>query len=123
MDRIEKIDIDDFMSMFVAVSFLQEQRFFNIESVKNYLQTFYQVDDDMVSQINKIAIKMEEAKMLEKVPNYNSLYKISKRIPFKEIVFSNQEYLPGMVNFFYSFNNFSIPNVKLISEQNDGLKK
>ncbi len=123
MDRIERIDIDNFMSMFVAVSFLQEQRFFNIESVKNYLQTFYQIDDDMVDQINKIAIKMEEAKMLEKVPNYDSLYKISKRIPFKEIVFSNQEYLPEMVNFFYNFNNFPISNVKFISEQNDVIKK
>ncbi len=123
MDRIEKIGVDDFLSMYVAVSFLQEQRFFNIESLKNYLQTFYQIDDEVINQINEIALKMEDTKMIEQVPNYDSLYKISKNIPFKEIVFGNQEYLPEMVNFFYSFNNCSIPKVKLISEQSDVLKK
>ncbi len=113
------INVEDFMSMYVAVSFLQEQRYFNVESIKNYLQTFYQIDENTVKQINDIAEKMVEARMIEKVPNYDCLYKINKKIPFKEIVFAHYDQLPEMVNFFFSFNNCSIPNVKLMSEQSD----
>lgn len=113
------INVDDFMSMYVAVSFLQEQRFFNFESIKNYLQTFYETDEKTIQQLDSIVKKMQEAKFIDKVPSYDCLYKISKKIPFKEIIYGNQELLPEMVNFFYSFNNCSIPNVKLISEQND----
>ena len=113
------INIDDFMSMYVAVSFLQEQRFFNIESMKNYLQTFQNTEDNTINKINEVIGKMQKAKMSEQVPNFDSLYKISKKIPFKEIIFDKYEYLDGMINFFYTFNNCSIPNVKLISEQND----
>ena len=113
------INVDDFMSMYVAVSFLQEQRFFNLESIKNYLQTFYEIDENTIKQLDDIAKKMQEAKMIDKVPNYDCLYKISKKIPFKEIIYDKYEHLDGMINFFYSFNNCSIPNVKLMSEQND----
>ncbi len=119
MEKVEKISIDDFMSMFVAVSYLQEQRLFSIDSLKNYLYNFYCVDKDVLKQLDEIIIKMEASNMIAKVANYDGLYRIGNNIPFERIVSSNYEYADGMRNFFYNYNSYSIPNVKLISEQNE----
>ena len=123
MEKVERISIDDFMSMFIAVSFLQEQRIFSIESLKNYLRNFYNVSDETIDELDKIIIKMEEAKMLSKIPNHDSLYRIGKNIPFERIVSSNYEYADGIRDFFYDYISCSIPNVKLISEQSEYTKQ
>ena len=123
MEKIEKISIEDFMSMFIAVGYLQEQRLFNIESLKNYLRIFYAVDDNIVNQIDFIAQKMEEAEMITKVDQYSGLYRISSNIPFERIISSNYEYADGMRNFFYNYINSSIPGVTLISDENETVVK
>ena len=119
MEKIGMINLNDFMSLYAAVSFLQEQRFFNINNIKNYLMTFHGASDDTISEIDSVIMNMEEAKMIESVPNFTNLYKISKKIPFKEIIFSNYDYLPVMMNFFYNVNNSSISNVKLMTSEDD----
>ena len=117
MGKIEKISADDFMDMFAAISYLQEQRIFNADNLKNYIKTFYVVDDDVIKQIDEKIARMVESKMISKVDNHEGLYRIGERIPFQEIIANNYGSADGMVDFFFDFVSFPIPNVQLITDQ------
>ncbi len=106
MEKGVKINIDDFMSLFVAVSFLQEQRLFNIENVKKYLESSLELDQDTLKWVDNSINEMIEAGMISKVPGFDNVLKISKKIPFKEIVYDKYDYLEEMIDFFYEYNNY-----------------
>ncbi len=125
MEKIEKISTNQLMSMFIAVSYLQEQTIFNIESLKNYICAFafYDDNDAVISQIDSIINEMLENKIISKLPNSDNLYRISNRVPFKEIIDTNGEYLDGMTKFFYNYYDCTVSNVKMISEQSEAYTK
>ena len=123
MEIDNTINIDDFMSLFIAVSFLQEQRYFNVFNLKNYLREKCGVTREELEEIDDIIDNMLDAGMINHVVNSHGLFKINKRIPFKEIVFDNQEKLNEMINFFYNFYGYDFTNSKFIDKENINIKK
>ena len=122
--KMEKtIDIDDFMSLFVAVSFLQEQRFFNISNLKNYLIKECGLTEEESNKIDAITNEMIYAGMISPVVKFNGLFKIDKKIPFKEIVFEKHDKLNEMINFFYSYYGYDFEKSKTMDEINTNIKK
>ena len=117
MEKGVDINIDDFMSLFIAISFLQEQRILNIINIKNYLSYALELDDKTLKGIDSSIDKMIEAKMISKVTGFDNIIKISKRIPFKEIVYDKYDYLEDMIELFYEYNNycFGLENNKEMS--------
>ena len=123
MEINNTISIENFMSMFIAVSFLQEQRYFNIFNLKNYLIEKCDITREELEEIDDIIDNMVDAGMINLVVNSKGLFKINKRIPFKEIIFDNQEKLNEMINFFYNFHSYDFTSYKNEDEENISKKK
>ena len=117
------IDIGDFMSLFVAVSFLQEQRYFNIFNLKIYLKEKCGISSEELEEIDDIIDNMVDAGMINLVTNSHGLFKINKKVPFKEIIFDNQEKLNQMINFFYNFYSYDFASIKNKYEENINIRK
>lgn len=111
MEKDVNINIDDFMSLFIAVSFLQEQRIINVENVKHYLELTYNLDKDTLVWYDNSIQEMIDAGMVSRIPGFNNVLKISKKIPFKEIIYDKYDYLKEMIDFFYNYNNYYFENM------------
>ena len=110
MNDEKKITIEDFLYLFVAISYLHEQRYFNIDNLKEYIKKAFEFDNDvslaLFDEINRVIDKMCNEKIVERKANYNYLVKINDNIPYRQIVSRNSDYLNDVTNFLYAFINY-----------------
>lgn len=103
----EKISIDDFIHMFATVSFLQEQRCFNIDNLESYMNIVFKFNNEEEKVINnelrRVINEMINNGYLSKIPNFEYLIKINETIPFMEYITKSFDYLDQMIKFLYNF--------------------
>ncbi len=110
MEEEKKLSLDDFMDLFVTVSYLQEQRYFNLDVLKSFMKVAFKLSDEEAILINdeldRIVGEMQEKGYVEMVKNFEYLVRINNSIPFMEIVTKNFEYLNKMIKFLYHYVSY-----------------
>ena len=116
MENEERINIDDFLTMFFTVSFLENQKYINVKNFRDYCKLSFNLDDDMTKLIIYKLNQMIEAGILSEVDGYENLLYISE-IPYKEIMFENFDYAGDIKEFFYGYNNYAPTKEKELNDE------
>ena len=115
MDEL-MISVKDFIEMFMAISYVQEQRIFSYRRIKKYVRSVNWSDDtadftydDLIGELDTVFHDMLNDGIVSRVndndddnDNENALYRISDKINYREIIGSNQDSLRDMLEVFYN---------------------
>ena len=117
------IDIDTAVIMFMAISYLQENRVIDLYVFRDYLFDSFARSNEFLSQEELIDFEDEyyrimniyvEDGLLDEVEGHKRLYRVNNCINYKYIIENNSEIYKDMVEFFYRFVEKSIPNVTVL---------
>ena len=121
MENEERINIDDFLTMFFTVSFLENQKYINVKNFRDYCKLSFNLDDDMTKLIIYKLNQMIDAGILAKVDGFDNLLFISE-IPYKEIMYDNFDYAGDIKEFFYGFNDY-VPSKEMNLDEEKRMTK
>lgn len=117
--EIIEIEADTFMKMFLAISYLNEQVFFNLVDLTGYLWNNIQ-DDDKVGicdQMTDTLSEMMNNEIVTKVEGCNCLYQVHGNIDYINIMRDNGQYKDTIVEFFKNYYDRKEPKVKIIANK------
>ena len=115
--EIIEIEADTFMKMFLAISYLNEQVFFNLVDLTGYLWKYYPDELDACDQMADTLSEMMSNDIVNKVEGCISLYQVNGNIDYLNIMRGNIQYKDAMVEFFKNYYDKAEPKVKVITSQ------
>ncbi len=100
------ITVKTFLEMFVAISYLQEQRMFSYNKLKKYFKDCYDpyddsadfIYDDVKHELNTVLDDMYDEEIIDYLDT--KLCFITDKINYKEIIENNRDILPDMIEAF-----------------------
>ena len=123
-----KIDIETAVKLFMAISYVQENRLFDYYQFRNYLFESYEASEDYINQEEILDYEDElwriidaylDDGLLSVIEEYDGLYRVNNCINFKYIIENNYDYYQDMIEFFYRYicqlkpNMFVLPQNKM----------
>jgi hypothetical protein len=112
----KKISVDELVRMFVANSYLNEQRIFKFSDIYKYIERCYELDDDsyhnevlfpyLIHEAEETIEDMLNNEVISYVyPEGNyGMYRVNNKIDFLELAKLDKEYLEDMRNVFLDIN-------------------
>ena len=112
----KEITVKELVKMFVAMSYLNEQRIFSFYKLYRYIENCYQIEDDLyhlevffpnlINEAEEIINDMINDEVISYVyPNGEyGMCRINNKIDFLELAKLDKEYLEDMRNVFLSIN-------------------
>ncbi len=118
-NEIIEIEADTFMKMFLAISYLNEQVFFNLVDLTGYLWNYIQDDNKVFicDQMTDTLSEMMNEGSVNKVEGCTCLYQVNGTIDYLNIMKDNDQYKNAMVEFFKNYYDRSEPKIKVIANK------
>ena len=96
----EKITLNEFIRMFIAVSFLREYKCINLDNLIEYIKFIFQLDDEMFSafliEIDKIFAVLVEEGVISQKKDYEYLIGINENYPVMQEIKKQFDYFGRM---------------------------
>ncbi len=117
----KEINAEDFMKMFVAISYASEQVYFNFVDLTGYIFGRYTIDGDVYNEFEDVLDSMISDETVTKVEGCNNLYQVNRKFDYINTIKDNRDYLEDMVRLFKCFYDKSNRklNIRLVSKTNE----